>query len=1386
MKRILLTILSIWSTVLCAQSLENWTATGPIAFPTNLSGQINGMGRLTQFKFHPTNAAKMYTTAATGGLWLSSDTGNTWVKTGTDNLPITSCASVCIDYTNDQILYLGTGDPNYYSPGYGVWKSVDGGKTWNMSANGMGFRLVVEILMDPRNHNNLIAATNSGIWKSTDAGATWVVKKVGGEFTDMIFKPKSPTNTIYATTKTGFWKSTDMGDTWTTLTLPGDVNGFNNGGRIGVTKADSNLVFLTYVGIANYRTPILKSTNSGQSFTVIKAANAINYNSYERDGSGGGQENYNYDMCMDPFNANTLYIAGHIVWKSTDGGLTWTNNHGWWEGIHTDMHQIDVSPYNSAKLFNANDGGLWLSKNQGGTWVTKCQGLSVTECYHAGQSPLSRDSVYIGTQDNGELFYNGTSWNTNRGGDWGSRIVVDYSSAGTAYYLEDHTSDYSLNGSRRAFNNGGEWLNFPFNAGDDVSMIFSSSQSNLAFISKEDVYITNNLLSSPPTWTKITNLAVGIRAIAISPTDNNVLYVITNDNRMFRSDNALAATPTFTTITLPSGATTGNKASITVLKSNTNIVYITCDAKVFRSANKGGAWTDVTYGLLPVNLLKIHSDDFKTDESVYIGSAMGVYYKNSSMTSWLNYSKGLPSVANISDFMIYNKVAARSALRVSYYGRGVWESPLYSATPVQVGITSPASVSYLLEGNVTFTCTATTSSGSINKVEYYSGNTLIGTVTASPWSFTWTNVTSGIYTITAKAYTTTSLTGVSPALEKLTILKLRDADNPTNTSSGLNYKYYEGSFSSVAALDEVSPLSTGTGTNFSLAPRLVDDNFGFTFNGYIQVPTDGIYTFYTASDDGSVLYIGETPVVGNDGFHGSTEKSGVIGLKAGKHIIKVAYFEGGGDNTLDVYYSGPSITKQLVPNSVLFIGNQPPTVSITAPANNTGYPAPASIIINASAADADGTVSKVDFYNGTTLLGTDNTFPYSYTWVSVAAGSYSLTAKATDNASAVTTSSVVNVTVTSGNQFPTVSITAPVNNATFTAPASITITATAADADGTVSKVDFYNGTTLLGTDNTSPYSFAWTSVATGSYSLTAKATDNANAVTTSSVITLVVSSSNQAPTVSITAPANNATYTAPASVTITATATDADGTISKVDFYNGTTLLGTDNTSPYSYAWTSVAAGTYSLTAKATDNLNAVTTSSVISITVTTTSTADIIGPDCGSNNASLAYELNATKQVNATSYNWWYTGSGTLTAGAQPYRTTLTTGTSFSAGQLCVGVNYSGSPYYQQYCKSITVCSGSKTASNLSEIENSSKLSVYPNPAAHVLNVKYESQEEGTIRTTLTDASSRILMEKQGSVIIGQNAFDLNLNTVKNGEYVLTIYRDNGTVSTKVVVNK
>jgi len=306
-------------------------------------------------------------------------------------------------------------------------------------------------------------------------------------------------------------------------------------------------------------------------------------------------------------------------------------------------------------------------------------------------------------------------------------------------------------------------------------------------------------------------------------------------------------------------------------------------------------------------------------------------------------------------------------------------------------------------------------------------------------------------------------------------------------------------------------------------------------------------------------------------------------------------------------------------------GNQLPTVSLTAPANSASFSAGANITVSATASDPDGTVSKVEFRAGTTPLGTVTVAPYTVTWNNVSAGSYSLTAIATDNKGATKTSNAVNITVVA-NQAPTVSLTAPNSGSVYTTGSSIVLNATASDSDGTVASVQFYNGSTLLGTAMTAPYSITWSSVPAGNYALTAKATDNKGAATTSIVATITVA---DPPLVVVTRPLMCGSTYAPNTITITADAASQQSSITKVDFLQGTSLLGTSTTAPYAYTWSNVGAGNYSITARATDANGLVTTSRAVTYSVVT-DVPPTVGITTPANNAT--YSAGATVSVGAT----------------------------------------------------------------------------------------------------------------------------------------------------------
>jgi regulation of enolase protein 1 (concanavalin A-like superfamily) len=374
-------------------------------------------------------------------------------------------------------------------------------------------------------------------------------------------------------------------------------------------------------------------------------------------------------------------------------------------------------------------------------------------------------------------------------------------------------------------------------------------------------------------------------------------------------------------------------------------------------------------------------------------------------------------------------------------------------------------------------------------------------------------------------------------------------------------------------------------------------------------------------------------------------------------------------------------------------GNQPPTVSITSPANGATFTAPATVNVTASASDPENQLTKVEFYNGSTLLGTDTTSPYSFTWSNVAAGTYTLKAIAYDGAGANTTSATVTITVNASGQLPAgqsqSDIGSPAssgsgtyNSGTYTVAGGGTdvyfgsdqfhfvyqqmtgdldVTARVATLTGAdpwakagvmireslsadarnafmqlsngngyrfTRRVDQAGATTSSGAGNaaadpywvrlqrrgsqitgfTSPDGVTWTAVASDTLTMGTTVyvglavcahASSGTATATFDNVAMQTVAGNQPPTVSLTSPSNGQTFTAPATVSISANASDPEGQLTKVEFYNGSTLLGTDTTSPYSFTWSNVAAGTYTLKAVAYDGAGASTQSATVTITV-------------------------------------------------------------------------------------------------------------------------------------------------------------------------------------------
>ena len=287
----------------------------------------------------------------------------------------------------------------------------------------------------------------------------------------------------------------------------------------------------------------------------------------------------------------------------------------------------------------------------------------------------------------------------------------------------------------------------------------------------------------------------------------------------------------------------------------------------------------------------------------------------------------------------------------------------------------------------------------------------------------------------------------------------------------------------------------------------------------------------------------------------------------------------------------------------------PPAIQLTAPANGSTFAAPATVQFSA-AATGDG-ITRVEFYAGSTLVASDTSSPYQGNWFNVSAGTYTLKAVARTSSGSSAQSAPVTITVGGGapSVNPTVTLTAPANGARYTAPATIPASAS---VTGTVSRVDFYAGAEKVGSASSPPYTMTGTDVSAGTYVIKAVAVTPAGGLVNSATATITVADATGTPpsptqptpapgagappAVTLTSPAAGSSFAAPATIGLAATATSSGGTITSLDFYANGTLIATSTTAPYTFTWTNVAAGTYSLTAVATD-ANGVTGGSIASV---------------------------------------------------------------------------------------------------------------------------------------------------------------------------------------------
>jgi PKD repeat protein len=660
----------------------NWVNIGPFSLPQGGKG-YRGLGRINAIGIHPTDANTIYIGAPAGGLWKTTDQGLNWTST-TDQLPTLGVSAIAIDPLNPETIYIGTGDRDASdAAGMGVMKSTDGGLTWQPANNGMGNKTVGRLLISPVDNQILFAATSSGIYKTTDGGQNWVSKSAGN-YKDLVFRPNDP-SVMYGANGGKFYRSSDSGETWFEITA-GIASGSR--GAVGVSPADPLIVYFLQTTSGNEFRGLYRSTDGGFTFTERSSSpNIMGWSCLGND--TGGQAWYDLDIAVDAVNPDIIYSGGVDIWKSTNGGSTWQISSHWWgdcgrPAVHADQHIFEVSPLDG-RLYVGNDGGIYWTDNGGSAWHEISSGLAISQPYKLGQSATESELVVNGYQDNGSSIYDGNSWTAIGGGD-GMECAIDYTNPSYRYI----TMYYGA--IERVYNNSnqgqiaGNGVNGITEEGDWVTpFILDEKDPNTMFVGYKNVWRSKNIKASSTSavgWTKISDINTSnLNVLEQSPVNTNLLYASAG-NHLYLCSNAKAGSPSWNDISgnLPE---TNSISDIEAHPTEESTVYIIQGSKVYRSGNRGQSWTDISSGLPGIHLNTIVYYK-RSPEGLYAGADAGVFYKDSSMSSWIPFTNGLPANGKITELEIYydSLNPANDLIKASTYGRGTWKSGLYFNTPV--------------------------------------------------------------------------------------------------------------------------------------------------------------------------------------------------------------------------------------------------------------------------------------------------------------------------------------------------------------------------------------------------------------------------------------------------------------------------------------------------------------------------------------------------------------------------------------------------------------------------------------------------------------------------------------------------------------------------------
>jgi len=653
-----------------------------------LVGPTNVGGRTTSIVCAPDRVDTIIIGAAGGGIWKSNDAGQTW-RSLWHKEPTLNIGALAIDPGNSSTIYCGTGEANLSAdsyPGVGVYRSLDGGETWQLLApadsTGIPTRIGC-IAVDPFDSAHIVLggvkhdfAETDGMFVSRDGGLSWGrnVSFTGGAYRchAVLFHPTTR-DTLLATitargTKSGIWKSTDGGATWTHLTngLPPSSSIFRT--SLALAPSNPDIIYAIASDRDDFVLGVFKTTNGGASWTNVAGTHF----------RGERQMSYGNTIVVHPTNSNHVLCGGVDLHRTSNGGATWRRvtrwdaNRGASNYAHADHHGLLMPAAQPGLVYDVNDGGLDVSLNGGTTWRNRSNGLATTMFYDADVAQTDSAMFGGGAQDNGtNVTFEGKpdEFFEVSGGD-GGWMIIDPRAAGHFY-----TTWQGMGVVRFRGNNAVDVS--PPAPESETSRVWMAildidpSNSRRIFLGGLRIWRTTNDAAS---WSPVSPILDGsqVSAVEIAQTNVQRVYVGTENGGIFRSldggDNW-------------SGNLAGPLPGLTVTRlitspDNADILYATVanfgTSHVFRSDDGGDNWSDIDGGELPDVPHHAIAIPTQSPTTLYVANDAGVFISEDDGVTWENLTRNLPT-SPIVDLVLHE---ADNTLMAATYGRSLWRLQL--------------------------------------------------------------------------------------------------------------------------------------------------------------------------------------------------------------------------------------------------------------------------------------------------------------------------------------------------------------------------------------------------------------------------------------------------------------------------------------------------------------------------------------------------------------------------------------------------------------------------------------------------------------------------------------------------------------------------------------